>query len=138
MRKYLTESAALQLRDYSMKNFFKVLTIVLLFTACGAKEDFKPGTSDYQVREELGVTGAISLSFEQTSLSKYMSISEPQARKCAIIAEDYAQVNGVELDATSLTIEADQPSKHCARRNSFRQCETYQFVYSITCRYKNK
>ena len=123
-----------------MKTFIKVLLTALFFTACGSQHDFKHSSDSYQVNQNqnLDAAGKVTLSFEQVSLSKNLAVTEAFTKKCAAFAADYTKASGVEVAPDSLHVTFSEPSKHCARRNAARQCETHQFIYNFSCEYQTK
>lgn len=119
-----------------MKLRFFVLILASFASACGSDKDFLKDQDTYEVRSDIGLAGTVTLSFQQVFLYRSISIDESQSSACVRHAADYEAKAEVKLISESLQLSYDQPSKHCARRNTFKQCETYQYIYTFHCRYK--
>jgi hypothetical protein len=119
-----------------MKFRFFVLALAVMANACGSNEDFLKNQGGYETQADLAVAGTVTLSFKQTYLYRSITIGTDQSSTCEASAKDYETKSGIALIPESLNMAYDEPGRHCARRNAFRQCETYQYVYTFHCRYQ--
>ncbi len=120
-----------------MTKSFASLCLGLALVGCGDQKDFIKDSDSYQVRNELNVTGNIILSFEQVSLYRSITIGATEADRCRAIAQDFSMSQGINLNVASLKLSYEEPSKHCARRNAFKQCETNQYIYTFSCQFNS-
>lgn len=119
-----------------MKGTFLIVVLALLSNACGAREDYLKDSGEYQIRNDLAVSGELILSFQQVFLFRSISIGATQSSACESFANDHKLKSGVEVIPGTLKLTYDEPARHCARRNALKQCESYQYVYTFKCNYK--
>jgi hypothetical protein len=119
-----------------MKSRFFILALTVLANACGSSSSFVRDDSPYAVEQRLGIDGAVVLSYTHAYLYRAIAIDGSQAATCATYARDYGARAGVKLIQESLELTYDAPGRHCARRNAFKQCETYQYIYTFHCQYR--
>jgi hypothetical protein len=119
-----------------MKSAFIIFALALLGNACGAREDYLKDSNDYQIRNDLAVNGELVFSFQQVFLFRSISIDASQSSACQSFAKDHESKAGAVVIPGTLKITFDEPQRHCARRNVFKQCESYQYVYTFHCNYK--
>ncbi|WP_141735022.1 hypothetical protein [Oligoflexus tunisiensis] len=115
-----------------------ILFFVAFMTAiaCGSREDYLSNSATYQVRNDLALSGELVLSFQQVYLFRSISIDATQSSACETFSKDHETKTGQAVVPGTLKLTYDAPARRCARRNTFNQCETYQYIYTFHCRYK--
>jgi hypothetical protein len=121
-----------------MQHILFFLIFGLIVTACGSQDDFLEDSSEYQVRNDLALSGELVLSFQQVSLYRSISLDVTQSSACEAFAKDHVAKSGTAVVANTLKLSYEDPARRCARRNAFNQCETYQYIYTFQCRYKTQ
>src|SRR6478735_5163582 len=111
--------------------------LTLLASACGSNDNYLKDTGTYEVRKDLSVTGNLVLSFQQVFLFRSIAVGEAQSSACEAFAKDHEKRTGIAVVPGSLKVTFDdEPSKHCARRNTLKQCESSQYVYTFYCKFQ--
>ncbi len=121
-----------------MKQIYFFCLLNMFITNCG--RTYKPiqDTGAYSVNEELLASGSISLSYDKSYRNRsggLISDSE-QSERCHYIAADYTKLAGMSLLSDSLKVGISGPGLHCLRRNFLNDCEQYEYIYTVTCRYR--
>jgi hypothetical protein len=119
-----------------MKSALIILALALLGNACGARDDYLKDSNEYVIRNDLAFNGGLVFSFQQVFLFRSISIDASQSSACQAFAKDHESKSGTAVIPDTLKITYDEPGRHCARRNAFKQCESYQYVYTFHCNYK--
>ncbi|MCX6129650.1 MAG: hypothetical protein NTX25_11370 [Proteobacteria bacterium] len=121
-----------------MKKLLLFLAMTSILLGCGDQINRQHDSESYRVRTDLNAAGRVSLSFEQVFLYRDISVGQSQSIRCKEFGKDYEKNSGIAINTEQFKLSFEPPTKHCARRNFAKQCETYQFVFTFICNFETK